>query len=295
MKSRKKFEFKKIFPMIGLLSMFIISQLLALTVTEPFNEAGMQAFENPSNPSNLLYYLGIILVFTLLILFIAKKGKEKLIKVIIYGAIGMTIFYVFLPLFWMITPFAFIPSIVTAILLLILIFVYPEWYIIDGCGIIISAGAIAIFGISLSVPLVILLLIALAIYDGIAVYKTKHMIDLADTILDFHLPMMIISPKSLNYSFRSEKSMLKSKSKEKDALFMGLGDIVMPGILASSSYHFLNSLPVALSVIGGALIGFSILMVFVAKGKPQAGLPFLNGGAIAGYLFSCYLMGIPLT
>ena len=295
MKSRKKFEFKKIFPMMGLLAMFIISQLLALAVTEPFNEAGMQAFENPSNPSNLLYYLGIILVFTLLILFIAKKGKEKLIKVIIYGAIGMTIFYVFLPLFWMITPFAFIPSIVTAILLLTLIFVYPEWYVIDGCGIIISAGAIAIFGISLSVPLVILLLIALAIYDGIAVYKTKHMIDLADTILDFHLPMMIISPKSLNYSFRSEKSMLKSKSKEKDALFMGLGDIVMPGILASSSYHFLNSLPVALSVIGGALIGFSILMVFVAKGKPQAGLPFLNGGAIAGYLFSCYLMGIPLT
>ena len=72
---------------------------------------------------------------------------------------------------------------------------------------------------------------------------------------------------------------------------MGLGDIVMPGILVAAVYKNIpNRLPVALSVIIGTLIGFSILMVFVMRGKPQAGLPLLCGGAILGYLVSSYLL-----
>ena len=68
---------------------------------------------------------------------------------------------------------------------------------------------------------------------------------------------------------------------------MGLGDIVMPGILVVSTYNNLsNSLPIALSVIVGTLIGFIFLMNYVIKGKPQAGLPFLCRGAIIGYLIS---------
>ncbi len=66
---------------------------------------------------------------------------------------------------------------------------------------------------------------------------------------------------------------------------MGLGDIVMPGILVVAAYHNIsNGLPVALSVLAGTLIGFLVLMTFVIKGKPQAGLPLLCSGAILGYL-----------
>jgi len=43
---------------------------------------------------------------------------------------------------------------------------------------------------------------------------------------------------------------------------------------------------VAVMTIVGTLAGFTILMRFVMKGNPQAGLPLLNGGAIAGYLMS---------
>jgi presenilin-like A22 family membrane protease len=48
-------------------------------------------------------------------------------------------------------------------------------------------------------------------------------------------------------------------------------------------------LPVALSVLAGTLVGFVILMTFVIKGKPQAGLPLLCSGAILGYLISSYV------
>ena len=177
-----------------------------------------------------------------------------------------------------------------ALSLVIILYKYPEWYVIDIGGIIIGAGAIAIFGISLGILLVIILLICLAIYDAISVYKTKHMIDLADTVMDLKLPVLLVVPKIRNYSLIKETKRLKEKleeDSERDAFFMGLGDVVMPGILVVSAYNNINnSLPIALSIIIGTLIGFIFLMNYVIKGKPQAGLPFLCGGAICGYIIS---------
>ena len=140
--------------------------------------------------------------------------------------------------------------------------------------------------------LVIILLAALAIYDAISVYKTKHMIDLADTVMDLKLPVLLVVPKIRHYSLIKETKRLKEKLEEKeerDAFFMGLGDVVLPGILVATVYNKIG-LSVALSVIAGILIGFSVLMVFVMKGKPQAGLPALCGGAIGGYLISCLIL-----
>ena len=39
----------------------------------------------------------------------------------------------------------------------------------------------------------------------------------------------------------------------------------------------------------GSVVGFFILMIFVLSGRPQAGLPLLNGGAIVGYLLGAFL------
>ncbi|GAH12061.1 unnamed protein product, partial [marine sediment metagenome] len=112
---------------------------------------------------------------TLAILLIAKYWKKQLIQFIILGAVGYTSFYVFLPLLALVFPgwLPLILSIAFAVILTITLFKYPEWYVIDVCGIIVGAGAIAIFGISLDIFLVLILLIVLAIYDAISVYKTK--------------------------------------------------------------------------------------------------------------------------
>ena len=72
---------------------------------------------------------------------------------------------------------------------------------------------------------------------------------------------------------------------------MGLGDIVMPGILVAAIYYsIVNGLLLAISAMIGTLFGFALLMTFVLKGKPQAGLPCLCGGAILGYLISSLLL-----
>ena len=295
MNNNKKIT-KELIPIIFMGCLFVIIDFLALLLVWPFESAGMQAFEETNNPINIVYIFVILFTVTLTILLIAKFWKKKIILFIILAALGYTAFYVFTPILVYILPWwiAVIISAFLAIILIIVLYIYPEWYIIDLCGIIIGAGAIAIFGISLGIFLVILLLVGLAIYDAISVYKTKHMIDLADTVMDLKLPVLLVIPKIKHYSLLKETKSLKEKIKdgeERDAFFMGLGDVVMPGILAAASFRFIeNGLPIAISVIIGTLIGFAILMTFVIKGKPQAGLPCLCGGAIAGYIISSFIL-----
>jgi len=288
--------YHELLPIVIMGGLFVVIHFFAILLVPLFVDAEMQAFEEVNDPLNLIYIFVILLVMTAAILLIAKFWKKQLIQVIILGAIGYTAFWVFRPLFqlafsWQISM---IISAVIAIFLVITLFKYPEWYIIDICGIIIGAGAIAIFGISLGILLVILLLIGLAIYDAISVYKTKHMIDLADAVMDLKLPVLLVVPKKRRYSLIKETKSLKEKIKddeERDAFFMGLGDIVMPGILVAASFHFVtDGLPIAISVMVGTLVGFAILMTFVIKGKPQAGLPCLGGGAIAGYVISSLVL-----
>jgi presenilin-like A22 family membrane protease len=79
---------------------------------------------------------------------------------------------------------------------------------------------------------------------------------------------------------------------------MGLGDAIMPTIIVVSANVFLPhegfiGVP-AIGAMIGTLIGFFALTILVMKGKPQAGLPFLNSGAILGYVAGALIAGMPL-
>jgi presenilin-like A22 family membrane protease len=90
---------------------------------------------------------------------------------------------------------------------------------------------------------------------------------------------------------------------ERDAFFIGLGDAVMPTVMVASAAFFSPAaslgvpfLPAlnapALAAMVGTFVGFGILMRAVAKGRPHAGLPLLNGGAILGYLLGSVAVGV---
>jgi len=300
----EKNNFKKeVIPVFLMGFLFLIVYSLVLFLTEPFiTEGGIQqAFEDINDPVNILMIIVIMLLVTVTILLIAKYWKDKIIQIIILFSVGYTSFYAFfLPVLNIIFPayqdIVLISSLILAVLLVIVLYKYPEWYVIDISGIIIGVGAIIIFGISLGILLVLILLIALAVYDAISVYKTKHMIDLADTVMDLKLPVLLVIPKKRGYSLLKETKRLKEKLKEgeeREAFFMGLGDIVIPGILVAAVYRQIDApegFLIAIGTIIGILIGFTILMTFVLKGKPQAGLPCLCGGAIIGYIVSSLIL-----
>lgn len=297
MTTDKKEAGSSVFPMVLMGGLFVVIHTLSMLITQPFEATGLQAFEDPNDFENLFVFFIIMLVVTVTILLIAKYWKKQFIQVIILGSIAYTSFFVFYPLLSFVVDLnlALFISIVGAATLIVALVKYPEWYIIDITGIVVGVGAIGIFGISLSIFLVIVLLICLAIYDAISVYKTKHMIDLADAVMDLKLPVMLVVPKMRTYSLIKETKGIKEKLEEKEereAFFLGLGDIVMPGILVVAALQNIadNGLIVAISVMIGTLIGFAVLMSVVIKGKPQAGLPYLCSGAILGYVVSSLLL-----
>ncbi len=286
-----------ILPALLMGGLFVVIHSLALLVTRPFEAAGMVAFENPNDPMNVVYFFLTLLVFTAIILLIAKFWKKRLVQGIFLGATGLTAFYAFYPLLYVVIPevLSFFLSITAAAILVLALVKYPEWFVIDICGVMIGVGAIGMLGISLSIFLAIILLIVLATYDAISVYKTKHMIDLADVVLDLKLPVILVVPKVRGYSLLRERKSLREKleeEEERDAFVVGLGDIIIPGVLVASTFHNIasNGLLIALSVMLGTLLGFTALMTVLIKGKPQAGLPYLCSGAILGYLVSSYIL-----
>jgi presenilin-like A22 family membrane protease len=277
--------------------LFVLIHGLALLIVTPFEAAGLIVFENPDDPFNIVYFFLTLIGVTAVLLVVAKFWKKRAVQIIVLGSIGYVVFFVFYPLLAFIVPelFALVLSVGVVSVLIVLLVRYPEWYVLDACCVLLGVGTIAMLGISLSIFLVIVLLVGLAVYDAISVYKTKHMIDLADVVLDLKLPVMLVIPKKPRYSLVRETKSLKEKlqtGEEREAFFMGLGDVVMPGILVASAFYNITSggLIVALSVMLGVLAGFGVLVAFLVKGKPQAGLPFLCTGAILGYLVSSYLL-----
>src|SRR5204862_7276875 len=95
---------------------------------------------------------------------------------------------------------------------------------------------------SLAILPAVLWLIAVAIYDAWAAHRTEHMITLADDLTSQRLPILLVTPRRAGYSFRDQKS-LKTQldsGEEREAMFVGLGDLIIPGIPGVSSFTFLN-------------------------------------------------------
>jgi presenilin-like A22 family membrane protease len=87
---------KKLIPIFGIGALLLLSQFLALLIAKSFSELGLTAFEEPSDPTNLLTILVAIALITLLFLFIAtrkRKGFQKLLQVIIFFALWMLLYY----------------------------------------------------------------------------------------------------------------------------------------------------------------------------------------------------------
>lgn len=298
---------------VAMALLLAVAQLTALALATPFLEQQFQAFENPSDPVNAVVYILIILAFSAAILGMVRVKKTNWIRYVILGSMFLTMAFVYLLPMWMGLFFlppesdlranvASVLAIGLALVLTYALYKYPEWYLVDAAGISVAAGVIAIMGISFAILPALLLLIGLAIYDALAVYRTKHMVTLADAVASQRLPVLLVIPKKLHYSFLKQPSLKEQMSAgdERDAMFMGLGDVIVPGILVVSAFSSLASngpqpfsaapLVVALSTLLGVLIGFALLIRYVSTGNPQAGLPLLNGGAIVGYVVSYILV-----
>lgn len=279
--------------MLAMLFFMIIVQLLALAFMPSFETSNARVFENPSSTTNPVVYVIFIIAFTLILLAAMKFKRGWVIGGFILISVATSIFFIltsFLPLV--------ISLALTGVMLLLLRF-YPEWYIIDIVGIFICSGIAALFGISMTTLPAMLLLIILAVYDAISVYKTRHMVTLAEGVISIKAPLLFVVPRSRGYSFREDQVSISRQPAEKSrgAYFLGLGDAIMPTILVISANWSIHAPSIygvnvpALGAMIGTYLGFLALLM-TSRDKPQAGLPFLDSGAILGFLAGCAIAGV---
>ncbi len=267
-----------IFLCLGMAVLLVLTQVIAVLLAAPFAASGIKAFQDPESIWNTVYFIILIIGFTALILLVLKFGGDKLVQFIMLAAVAVTMYYVMAVL----VPYGYVPIVIT-IALTLLLYIYPEWYILDATGLVIGGGAAAMFGISLDIIPVILLMILLAIYDAISVYKTKHMVSLAESIVAMRLPILFVLPRKRNFSIVKNSDM-------GEAFFMGLGDAIIPSMLVVSAFVNYTSAAPALGAALGTLAGYAVLSRIAGRGKPHAGLPLLNSGAIIGFLIGLALL-----
>ena len=258
-----------------------MSEIIALLLSQPLQAAGVTALPySPNNPLNVLVFLAMLLIFTLFILVLIKFGVKRLLSAIIALSLFFTFYYVFAALALATagdTVLAGLATIVLSIGATVFLYKYPEWYVIDTLGVLLCAGVASIFGIAVGIIPAIILLILLAVYDYISVYRTKHMLTLAEGVLSLKAPILFVIPKRRDYSFINEGLAIKGEdgeAKERGAFVIGMGDMIMPTILVVSANVFLQVpgwifSPPAIGAIAGSVVGLAVLLTAVKGGSPR--------------------------
>jgi len=285
---------------IILVIVFLLAQLIGLAVTNEYidhkktEETGNVTWVSlPGNISRpdveegvaFTSILGAILVGTLLVFVLIKFGKVFLWKIWFFLAVVFCLTVSFA---------AFIPQLAalgSAIILGIYKIARPTILIHNLTEIFIYGGLAAVFVPILNVYWGFALLLAISLYDAIAVWKSKHMISLAK----FQTKSKVFAGLMIPYKRMKKKPKVKEpvlvkKIKVKTAV-LGGGDIGFPLI-------FSGVVMKELMLQKPELIGFLItllipittsiaLLILLIKGKQEhfyPAMPFLTAGCIVGFL-----------
>ncbi len=144
------------------------------------------------------------------------------------------------------------------------------------------AGLGAAVGIIITPTVGVVVLVLMSFYDIIAVYKTRHMVRIAESMIRSGAVFGFIIPPSTEL-FMASRHEAKSRIGT-DFMILGSGDIGLPLIFISSLVR--QSLPEAIIVACFAMLGLlltHILFVSQTKRQPMAALPPIATMTLIGY------------
>jgi len=195
-----------------------------------------------------------------------------------WGAFIATIFYVPLPfavaiavafgIFWFLIPLVWLHNLVLILA-------------VSSLG--------AVFGRFITPWTAMAIILALAVYDFLAV-RFKFMLWMADRLSDVNaLPALIIPKKysewNLNLKRHGEK-MIELNPAEREYSILGGGDIAFPCLLTASVYFAQGFKPAAIMAILGlmGLVSVYAIQAIFLKGKPMPALPPIAAFTLVGLL-----------
>jgi presenilin-like A22 family membrane protease len=240
-----------------------------------------------NDPMNALFFLGYILLGAVMVILAARYYKgmimfQLLESMVIFSASSIVFFAFALYPLNMGVEEALAFGGALGIALAAAKFVWAQTK--NAAAIISSAGVGAIFGFSLGFLPAVIFTILLSIYDYIAVFKTRHMVEMARELstrqLSFAVTAKEVPARKQN---ETVEVYVERANKEGDRLDLGTGDLSVPAMVAVSAYTLgPNGLIYSFAVATGSTIALYALLKFVAK--ERVFLPALPPICLGGML-----------
>ncbi len=283
-----------------------------------FEDTAVGARPQTTGSSSLIYVLIAIAIGTGLVLVIVKFGRTNLWRLWFFLAVWMALTVSLGVLIKTKIFFAYDIAIVLALILASWKLLRPNIVVHNLTEVLMYAGIGLIIVPLFDVKWAVILLIIISVYDMYAVWKSKHMVKMAQ----FQTESKVFAGLMIPYSTTNNKVTLSStmnanenktatvvntkpkiragKTSTKNAI-LGGGDIAFPLIFIGS---VMNGLILKLSnvnphwtlnmiksvaflqssiIIFTATISLLLLFIFAKKGKFYPAMPFLTAGCLVGW------------
>ena len=301
-----------------ILALFLITQLIGLAVIKTYtvgwevkktvtDETGIErevvqnvtkvlpyGFEPPEiNPQvSLITIIIAIIVATFIILLLGRIHANLIIK----------LWFAFVVVITMAVAISTLLPAALALLISALLTYYKifrrDLVIHNLTELLIYPGLAAVFVPILNIGVTVLLLIFLSFYDFYAVFKSKHMIELAKYQLQelkiftgFFLPYMRREDYEKLQKLKKLKKLkgVEGKGKGKEQKFkvnvaiLGGGDVAFPLIFAGVVLKSFNSFFYGTIIAVFSTLALLFLLMTARKGKFYPAMPFITVGTLLGF------------
>jgi presenilin-like A22 family membrane protease len=247
-----------------IITLFLIAEVFGLFVTSHFLRTdlpyGLQPPEVQEEASPFFLITAIVIV-TIVLFFLQRFKFDIVMKLWFFAVVllSMSISLSALMVGWI--------AFAVALTLTMMKFLERDVYVHNIGEILIYGGVVSLFAPILNITTVTLLLIAIAVYDFIAVNITKHMVVLAkmQQSLGIFSGLIVVN--------------------KNEVAILGGGDIAFSLLFATVALKDFG-LPSALFAIYGATIAIWLLMLWGQKKKFYPAMPFVTAGSLLGFLVS---------
>jgi len=230
----------------------------------------------------LIYILVAAAVLGLTLSKIPLKALKVLLRLLFallfsWGAFIATVFYVPLPL-----------AVTIAVVFGTLWFLIPLVWLHNLVLILAVSSLGAVFGRFITPWTAMAIILALAVYDFLAV-RFRFMLWMADRLSQINALPALIIPKSYaewNFNLKKREKVVEVNPAEREYSILGGGDLAFPCLLTASVYFARGLAPaatIALFALLGLLSVYAIQAKFL-KGKPMPALPPIAAFTLVGLL-----------
>jgi presenilin-like A22 family membrane protease len=283
-----------------ILCMFLLTQFVGLYVIASDSVPEYLSSTNADSESAGFFFYQLISSFIIAILIVVLITKYKLrlvmktwFTIVVIIAISVSMAAIMKNIFG-VTNYIF--PLVLAIIFGILKLLRPSVVIHNVTEVLIYPGIATIFVPILTPFYAIVLLILISIYDMWAVWHSGIMQKMAKFQMNelkifggFLIPYLTKEVRQKIASMKKSKNKKNQKMKISMAI-LGGGDVVFP-IITAGVFMLSLGMSYAISVILGALLGLTLLLIFSEKKKFYPAMPFISAGIFLGLLI-CWLINL---